>query len=234
MSTAENLDNAATPVTDAYARHEHHEFLSASRQALADANLQLALVNLGDTMGQRNRDAFAALAESDALRNRGRAIKDATLAELDKHLETLERSVMARGGQVHWAGDAAEAREAILKIIHAAGAKRVVKSKSMTSEEIHLNSALESQGIEVVETDFGEFMIQLAGHRPSHIVAPAMHLTLEEARAILSRDAGRELPDSCEEMVAYGRQRLRGAFMAADVGISGANFAVAETGTIAI
>src|SRR4051812_19507527 len=109
---------SATLIDDnAYARTEHHEFLAASRDALADANLQLALANLGDTLGQRNRDAFAALPESDALRDRGRAIKDATLADLDKHLETLEQSIIARGGHVHWAADAAEAQQAILGII---------------------------------------------------------------------------------------------------------------------
>ncbi len=192
-----------------YARHEHHEFLTASGEALADANLQLALMNLGDTMGQRNRDAYAALPHSDLMRQRACAIKDATLAELDVHLATLDDSITRRGGHVHYAADGAEAREAILGIIRAAGATRVVKSKTMTSEEIHLNPALEAAGIEVIETDFGEFMIQLAGHRPSHIVAPAMHLRVEDAQEILSRDAGRELPAVAEDLAHYARERLR-------------------------
>ncbi|HEX4132218.1 MAG TPA: LutB/LldF family L-lactate oxidation iron-sulfur protein [Pirellulales bacterium] len=220
--------------TDAYARHEHHEFLAAADQALADANLQLALANLGDTMGARNREAYAAFGDSSAVRDHARRVKDATLAELDKHLETLEASIVRRGGKVHWAPDAEAARQTILEIIRSAGAQRVVKAKSLTSEEIHLNPALEAAGIDVVETDFGEFLIQLAGHRPSHVVAPAMHLTLDEARDILSRDAGRLLPESSEELASYGRERLRSAFAAAEVGISGANFAVAETGTVVI
>jgi L-lactate dehydrogenase complex protein LldF len=217
-----------------YTIHEHHEFQSASRRALADANLQLALANLGDTLGQRNRDAFAALPGSDALRRRAREIKDRTLAELDQHLETLESSVRQRGGQVHWADDAQAACRTIVDIIRSAGAQRVVKSKSMTTEEIHLNRFLEQQSIEVIETDFGEYIIQAAGQRPSHLVAPALHLRTPEVADILSRDAGRPLPADAQSLTAYARQRLRVAFAAADVGITGVNFAVAETGTIVL
>ena len=217
-----------------YSRHEHHEFLSAAGEALADAKLQSALAKLGDTLGQRNRDAFAAMAESDLLRERARTIKDATLAELDRHLETLEASVVRRGGQVHYADDGAAACRIVLEVIRAAGAKRVVKSKSMTSEEIHLNRALESAAVEVVETDFGEYILQVAKQRPSHLVAPAVHLRIGEVADILSRDAGRPLPVDAAELAAYARQRLRSAFALADVGITGANFAVAETGTIVL
>jgi L-lactate dehydrogenase complex protein LldF len=227
------MTDPISPTTD-YARHEHHDFVQATDEALANANLQLALMNLGDTMGERNKQAFAAMPESDLLRQRARAIKDATLAHLDEHLATLEASINRRGGKVHFASDGEEARQAILGIIRSVGATRVVKSKTMTSEEVHLNPALEAAGIQVDETDFGEFIIQLAGHRPSHIVAPAMHLRISEARDILSRDAGRQLPDTAEELAAYARERLRKDFARAEVGISGANFAVAETGTIVI
>lgn len=217
-----------------YAAHEHHDFLAAADQALANADLQLALARLGETLGQRNRDAFAALAGSDQLRQRAREIKDATLAELDTHLEQLAESVERRGGHVHFADDGAEACSVICDIIRAAGARKVVKSKSMTSEEIHLNHALEEQGFEVVETDLGEFIVQVAGQRPSHLVAPAVHLTVAQIAEILGRVAGRELPQDPTELTAFAREKLRAVFAAAEVGITGANFAVAETGTIVL
>ncbi|MDZ4782415.1 MAG: LutB/LldF family L-lactate oxidation iron-sulfur protein [Planctomycetia bacterium] len=221
------------PGTD-YASREHHEFLDATTQALANANLQLALANLGDTLGQRNKDAFAALPDADALRERARAIKDATLAELDRHLETLEASVQRLGGQVHFAGDGDDACRIIESILRGCGARRVVKSKSMTTEEIHLNRALEAAGVEVVETDFGEFIIQVAKQRPSHLVAPALHLRTPEVAQLLSDHAKRPLPADAEQLAAYARETLREKFATADVGITGANFAVAETGTIVL
>lgn len=217
-----------------YARHEHHAFLEASRDALANANLQLALANLGDTLGRKNREAWAAFRESDALRSRAREIKDATLADLDRHVATFCEAVERRGGHVHCAADGAEACRTIVELLAARGARKVVKSKSMTSEEIHLNAALEAAGVQVVETDFGEFIIQVAGHRPSHLVAPAVHLRTPEVAEILSRDAGEPLPPVAEDLAAYARRRLRTHFATADAGISGANFAVAETGTIVL
>src|SRR5258708_3840022 len=149
------------------------------------------------------------MAESDLLRERARAIKDATLAELDRHLETLEASVVGRGGHVHYADDGPAACRIVLEVVRAAGATRVVKSKSMTSEEIHLNRALESAAVEVVETDFGEYILQVAKQRPSHLVAPAVHLRIGEVAEILSRDAGRPLPVDAVELAAYARKRLR-------------------------
>lgn len=220
--------------TSSYARHEHHEFQAASAEALADANLQMALAHLGDTLGQRNRAAFAALAGADELRQRARAIKDAALANLDEHLKTLEANVERNGGHVHYAGDAADARQIVLDILRSRGAKRVVKSKSMTSEEIHLNAALAAEQIEAVETDFGEYIIQVAGHRPSHLVAPAIHLRTPQVAEVLSGDAGEPLPADAEQLAAYARRRLRAEFARADAGITGANFLVAETGTVVL
>ncbi len=217
-----------------YARHEHHEFMIASAAAMADPDLQSALSKLGDTLGQRNRDAFAALDESDLLRERARAIKDAALANLGEHLETLEASIRRRGGEVHFADDGVEACRQVLEILQSRGARRVVKSKSMTSEEIHLNAALEAEQIETIETDFGEYIIQVAGHRPSHLVAPAVHLRIPQVAEILSGDAGEKLPVDAVQLAAYARRRLRSAFAAADAGITGANFAVAETGTVVL
>jgi L-lactate dehydrogenase complex protein LldF len=217
-----------------YAEHEHHEFLAASAAALADTDLQGALSQLGETLGARNRAAFAALAESSRLRDRARAIKDAALADLATHIETLEASVIRNGGQVHFADDAEAARQIVLGILEARGAKRVVKSKSMTSEEIHLNAKLAERQIDVVETDFGEYIIQVAGHRPSHLVAPAIHLRTPQVAELLSNDAGHELPADAEKLAAYARERLRAEFARADAGITGGNFAIAETGTIVL
>ncbi|HEV3344691.1 MAG TPA: LutB/LldF family L-lactate oxidation iron-sulfur protein [Pirellulales bacterium] len=217
-----------------YARHEHHEFLAASAAAMADADLQGALTQLGDTLAARNREAFAALAESSQLRDRARAIKDAALANLAEHIETLETSVIRNGGQVHFADDAEAATRIVLDLLEARGARRVVKSKSMTNEEIHLNAALAERQIEVIETDFGEYIIQVAGHRPSHLVAPAIHLRTPQVADLLSRDAGQQLPADAEQLAAYARRRLRAEFARADAGITGGNFAIAETGTIVL
>jgi L-lactate dehydrogenase complex protein LldF len=217
-----------------YLQHTHHEFLAASDDALADPRLQQILGQLGDTLGRRNREAWDALPGSDLIRERARAIKDGALAELDKHLATLEASVTGRGGHVHFADDGAEACRIVVEIIRQRQATKVVKSKSMTSEEIHLNHALEAAGIEAVETDLGEYIIQLAQHRPSHIVAPAIHLSAEQIAEILSKPAGERLPVEREALAHFARRTLRQKFAAAEIGISGANFAIAETGSIVL
>jgi L-lactate dehydrogenase complex protein LldF len=227
------LDHFLVTQTD-YLRETHHEFLPATEQALGDPSLQKILGQLGDTLGKRNRDAWAALPNSDLIRERARAIKDHTLAELDQHLATLEKNVQARGGNVHWAEDGQVAQRVVLEIVERRKAKIAVKSKSMTSEEIHLNEALEHAGVEVVETDLGEYIIQLAGHRPSHIVAPAIHLSAQQIADILSKPAGQRLPVEREVLAGFARQALRQKFAEADIGISGANFAIAETGSIVL
>jgi L-lactate dehydrogenase complex protein LldF len=217
-----------------FSRHEHHDFLGASTQALADAPLQAALARLTDTLLAGNRRGYASLADSDRLRDRAKRIKEHTLAHLDTYLEQLEASVNRLGGQVHWAGDAAAARQIVLDIARRSHCTRAVKSKSMTTEEIHLNSVLQAAGIEVTETDFGEYLIQLTGERPSHLVAPAVHHTRESVARILSRHLGEELPDDARTLALAGRRVLRAKFQQADLGITGANFAVAETGTIVL
>jgi L-lactate dehydrogenase complex protein LldF len=217
-----------------YARHEHHDFPGAVRQALQDPPLQAALVRLTSTLMAGNRRGYAILADTDKLRDHAKRIKEHTLAHLDKYLEQLEASVQRVGGYVHWASDAEEARQIVLAIARQANCKRAVKSKSMTSEEIHLNPALEAAGIEVVETDFGEYIIQLAGERPSHLVAPAVHHTRESIARVLSQRLGEPLPDDAQALAMTGRRVLREKFYRADLGITGANFAVAETGTIVL
>src|SRR5262245_56730114 len=220
-------------MTDA-ARHEHHDFLGASSQALADPPLQAALVRLTSTLMAGNRRGYAALADSGELRDHAKQIKEHTLAHLDRYLEQLEASVVRLGGHVHWAATAEEARSLVCGIARASGCRRVVKSKSMTTEDIHLNGALEAVGLEVTETDFGEFIIQLAGERPSHLVAPAVHHTRESIARILSRHAGEALPDEAVALAKAGRRLLRDKFRTADMGVTGANFAVAETGTVVL
>lgn len=217
-----------------YARHEHHDFLGASRQALADPPLQAALVRLTGTLMAGNRRGYAALADSSELRDHAKQIKEHTLAHLDRYLEQLEASVKRLGGHVHWAATAEDARAVVAGIAKAGGCRTVVKSKSMTSEEIHLNAALEAAGLEVTETDFGEFIIQLAGERPSHLVAPAVHHTRESIARILSRYSGENLPDEPTALAKAGRRFLRDKFRQADMGVTGANFAVAETGTVVL
>jgi L-lactate dehydrogenase complex protein LldF len=217
-----------------YARHEHHDFMEAAGQALADPPLQSALVRLTSTLMAANQRGYAALPDSAQLRDHAKRIKEHTLANLDKYLEELEASVERNGGQVHWASTAEDARQIVLQIAKQTNCKRAVKSKSMTSEEIHLNAALEAAGIEVTETDFGEFIIQLAGERPSHLVAPAVHHTRESIARILSKEVGEDLPDDPQFLAQTGRRLLREKFRVADMGITGANFAVAETGTIVL
>lgn len=217
-----------------YAKHEHHDFLGGVSHALADPPLQAALTRLTDTLMAGNRKGYAALADSSQLRDHAKRIKEHTLANLDKYLEQLEASIVRLGGHVHWATDAADARRIVVEIARKSGCKKAVKSKSMTSEEIHLNPALEQAGIEVTETDFGEFIIQLAGERPSHLVAPAVHHTRESVARVLTKHVGHKLADDPKSLALTGRRLLREKFQQADLGITGGNFAVAETGTVCL
>lgn len=214
-----------------YALHEHHDFTGAVQEALVNPPLQLALARLTSTLMAGNRRGYAALADIDKLRDHAKCIKEHTLAHLDRYLAELETSVQRRGGRVHWAATAEDARKIIVEIARQARCQRAVKSKSMTSEEVHLNPALEAAGIDVTETDFGEFILQLAGERPSHLVAPAVHHTRESIAAVLSRAVGKQLPDDARSLAMTGRELLREKFRAADLGVTGVNFAVAQTGT---
>src|SRR4051794_12867767 len=181
-----------------------------------------------------NRRGYAALADSDRLRDHAKAIKEHTLAHLDRYLEQLEQSIIRLGGKVHFAATAEDARRIIAEIARQAGCKTAVKSKSMTSEEVHLNPALQREGLEVVETDFGEFIIQIAHERPSHLVAPAVHHTRESVARVLSGYTGQQLSDDPTFLAQTGRRLLREKFYKADLGVTGANFAVAETGTMVL
>ncbi|MEO1264206.1 MAG: lactate utilization protein B, partial [Pseudomonadota bacterium] len=213
-------------------------FKSNARVALSDDQLQRALSGLpGGLVAQRAR-ARAALPEFEMLRDVGKDIRDAALENLDAYLEIYEQNATAAGAQIHWARDADEARNAILEICKGVDAKLVTKGKSMLTEEIGLNGYLESQGLEVAETDLGEYIIQIRGETPSHIIAPAVHLNKDQVEADF-RAAHTDLPDDrpleeTEQLVAEARAMLRAQFVAADVGITGANFLIAETGTTVI
>jgi L-lactate dehydrogenase complex protein LldF len=212
-----------------------HSFPANARAGLADPVLQTALGLARTGFPQRRQEAIARLPEFEELREEGRAIKDHVLAYLDFYLERYEQNVTASGGRVHWARTAEEARAAILGICRAANARIVTKGKSMVAEEIALNDHLEANGITPVETDLGEYIIQLRHEPPSHIIAPAIHLMKEQVAdafraAHTELDPARTLTDPralCDE----ARTVLRPRFLAADVGITGANFLVAETGS---
>jgi L-lactate dehydrogenase complex protein LldF len=204
------------------------------KEALADAQLQKAL-RRGLGFVERRREAVDALPEFDVLRNAARAIKDHTLAHLDLYLEAYEERVAAQGGHVHYAVGADEARAIVLDICRSVDAKTVTKGKSMVSEEIALNDFLEQHGITAVETDLGEYIIQIRHEAPSHIIAPAIHINKDQVEADFRRvhthlPADRNL-DEPTTLLAEARAILRERFLAADVGITGANFLVAETGT---
>ncbi|MBE3555081.1 MAG: iron-sulfur cluster-binding protein, partial [Thermicanus sp.] len=159
-------------------------------------------------------------------------IRNHTLDHLQEYVNELITNFEKNGGKTHFAKNGEEAVKAVLSIARKHQAKRIVKSKSMVTEEIHLNHALEEDGINVVETDLGEFIIQLAGETPSHILAPAIHKSRQEVAELFSREAGRPLTDRTEDLTRYARERLRQEFLDADLGITGCNFAVAESGSI--
>jgi len=205
-----------------------------ARAALADGQLRDALRQATTLFGERRRAALATAPDWEGARDRARAIKDETLLHLDRYLEEFSANAERAGARVHWARDAAEACEVIGRIAEQRGARTVVKSKSMASEEIHLNAALTARGIEPVETDLGEYIIQLAGETPSHIVVPAIHKTKRQIAALFAERLGIEPSDDVATLTAVARQALRRRFAEADLGVSGVNFAVAETGTILI
>lgn len=204
------------------------------------ARVQLGKTFLRSAVPKATDHAYSALQarfadhDYEAMRTYAQAIRADTIAHLDTHLAALEAALIANGVVVHHAADAAAARAIICDIVRAVDARRVVKVKSMATEEIALNPALEAVGVEVVETDLGEYVVQLDHDRPSHIIAPIIHKTRGEVRESLSRVAGRELPDDAAALTAFARSELREAFLTADVGISGANFGVADTGTICL
>src|SRR5882762_6871498 len=212
-----------------------HAFKDNIGTALADATLQTALGMAKTGFPAKRLAAIERLPEFEALREEGRRIKNHTLEHLDFYLETFERKVVERGGKVHWCRTPAEARETILAICRSVDAKTVTKGKSMIAEEIALNDFLEANAITPIETDLGEYIIQLRHEPPSHIIAPAIHLLKEQVAdafraAHTDLDPARNLEEP-RTLTDEARQILRPKFLAADVGITGANFLIAETGS---
>jgi L-lactate dehydrogenase complex protein LldF len=209
-------------------------FAERAGAALKDGHLQEALTIATTKFIDLRRVSFAGFPEGQALRDRARGIKEATLQHLDVHLARLADSVERLGGHVHWATTAAEAREIILRLCRDRQVRMAVKSKSMATEEIELNEALEEAGVAAVETDLGEYIIQLAREKPSHIIAPAIHKTKGQVAELFSKALGGTFPADPEVLTKVARQELREKFLSADMGITGANFAVAETGTVVL
>lgn len=200
--------------------------------AVTDERLHVALEKATDQFGSRKALAFAAFQDPEAVRQTARALKARILARLPEVLQRLADNIEANGGVVHWAQTADEANQVIAEIASRAGVRSVVKSKSMATEEIGLNEALEAQGCTVTETDLGEWIIQVADEKPSHIIAPAIHRDRDGVAEVLSGVAGEQLSNVPEELAAFARVQLRERFFEADMGVSGVNFGIAETGTL--
>ena len=215
-------------ITSPAFKHNAHE-------ALHDPQLQRAMSHVRTGFIGRRQAAADGLPEFEALRDNAKAIKDHTLGHLDLYLEAYERKVEESGGKVHWAETAAEARGIILDICRVNNARTVTKGKSMIAEEIELNDFLEASGIQPIETDLGEYIIQLRGEHPSHIIAPAVHLNKDQVEQDFRRvhtqfPADRDLTEPVQ-LLSEARQVLRQKYFDADVGITGANLLVAETGS---
>jgi L-lactate dehydrogenase complex protein LldF len=209
-------------------------FEQRADRALGDAHLRVALDRATSQLGSRRLLALATLEDSTAARAAARAARMDAIAHLPEYLERFEANLLANGAHVHWAETAADANRIIVEIATRASCRRAVKSKSMVSEETHLNEALAAEGIDVVETDLGEYIVQLRNDRPSHIVAPIIHLTRQDVGRVVADRLSVPYTDDVQALAAIARARLRQEFLQADLGISGANFGVVESGAICL
>jgi L-lactate dehydrogenase complex protein LldF len=212
------------------------EFDGKIRNTLADANLQLAIYTATARLKDKRIETVApdALPDYQELRTQANAVKKHTIENLDYYLEEFERNVEAHGGKVVYAKDGTEVADFVLALAKDRGARLIVKSKSMTTEEVDLNERLEHHGLESVETDLGEYIIQLAHQRPYHIVAPALHLTRYDVADLFTKRLNVPRETVIEKQTAIARAVLRQKFLAADIGISGANFLVAGSGAVVL
>ncbi len=206
-------------------------FIHTAEHAAQNQRLRLVLKRAALHFQGKRAKGFLSLADEDTKKRHARDVRLRTLANLPELLVQLEAGVTKAGGIVHWATDAAEARSIVLDIAKQRNVKSVVKGKSMISEEIGLNKALEADGLDVWETDLGEFIVQLAGEGPSHLIAPAVHMSREDVTRLFADTLG-ETSEDIEELTLIARRVLREKFLTADMGITGANMAVAETGSI--
>ena len=211
-------------------------FPEAARPALDDAQLRQNLGRATSTIRAKRAGAVAEVPDWEELRDAGAAIKDHTLATLPQQLERLEERVVAAGGTVHWAPDADAANRIVAEVARRHGVEEVVKVKSLATDEIGLNEALASAGVRAIETDLAELIVQLAGDWPSHILVPAIHRNRSEIRALFARTiaTGEPLGEAPAELAEAARRHLRSKFLSARMAVSGANFAVAETGAVCV
>lgn len=195
--------------------------------ALVNDSLQQALRLTRSKFVDSRLRALGSLPHGEALRDQARIIRANTLARLDEHLLAFEASARANGSQVHWAQDGAEACAIVRQIAQENGVQRIVKGKSMLSEEIELNRALEGAGLTVLETDLGEYIVQISHDRPSHIIAPIIHKTKDEVAALFHDHLGTPADADIPTLTAAARRTLRQGFLQAEMGITGANFGLA-------
>jgi L-lactate dehydrogenase complex protein LldF len=232
-------DRMRLPVAPAGVGHLHpaRPFADGARTALADPQLRRNLGVATSNIRAKRASVVAEVDDWEALREAGRAIKAATMARLDTLLVELEGRVVAAGGSVHWARDADEANAIVTRLVADTGSREVVKVKSMATQEIGLNEALADAGIAAYETDLAELIVQLGDDLPSHILVPAIHRNRAEIRELFLHmlpDVDPALTDEPRALAMAARRHLRRRFLAARVAVSGANFAVAETGTLAV
>jgi L-lactate dehydrogenase complex protein LldF len=209
-------------------------FATRSQAPATDTRLHRALDNASLRFLEKRDHAFASYAPSERLRDHARAIKAESLSCLGDLLEQLEGRLRDAGARVVWARDAAAARQYVVDLAQERGVRLVVKGKSMTTEEMALNPALEHAGVEVVETDLGEYIVQLAGEPPSHIITPAIHKSQDDIAELFHERLAVPKYDNPEALTKVARRTLRDKFCRADMGITGVNFAVAETGTLVV
>ncbi len=210
------------------------DFFETSRRGVADTELRRKLESSTGRHLEHVNEVRSEFPQFDDERDTARRIKHDAIRRLDELLVQLKQRLEANGCKVFVAANAAEARDYILKVARECGAKRVVKGKSMTTEELALNPALEEAGFEVVETDLGEYIVQLRGERPSHIITPAIHLSKEDIGHLFSEKFGIPYTPEPEKLTAFARDKLRDIFLDSELGITGANFAIAETGTLVL
>ena len=210
------------------------QFLKQARVMAADLRhrkiIRTALTNYEIVRDKRK----ASFQNWESARQAAAETKWEAVNHLDKYLEEFVAKIEARGTKVHWASTGAQAREIILQIVREKNARTIIKSKAMTSEEVHLNDALNHAGLEVVESDLGEFIVQLRHETPYHIVFPSMHLTRGDIQELFQRELGNAPSDDPQELTMIARRALRKKYLTADIGFTGANFAIAETGMISI
>jgi L-lactate dehydrogenase complex protein LldF len=206
------------------------------RKTVADPKTQLAVYSATARLKEKRSEVVAAelLPDYQELREQAHLIKRHSLENLDHYLEVFEKNVIANGGKVIWARNGIEVADFLLDLAKQRGVQMMVKSKSMTTEEIHLNDRLEHHKLEIVETDLGEYIIQLAHDRPYHIVAPAVHMTRHDVADIFERTLDQPRAEEPEQQAMIARRNLREKFLAAGIGISGANFLVADSGAVTI